>query len=394
MSYFLLQKIYYHKEIVDNIQITYAKKDIDIGSNRTLLEYLQNVKSRIDEYPKLWEKYKKITNPFEYIHTPIKRGRSPVCTLTPLSRSFFKMIEIDKLLSITGDMPNKIKTFHLAEGPGGFIEALCLLRNNLDDVYYGMTLQNQIEPSVPGWKKSDDFLLKNPIVKIENGIDGTGDLTHAKNLKYCWDNYHGSMNLVTGDGGFDFSVDFNKQEVSSTFLIFCQVAFAVATQAKGGTFLLKLFDTFTQASLDLLYILSTLYENVYFVKPCTSRSANSEKYVVCKNFRLYNSIGAVKKFYTIMNTCDPTKHIERFLNFPIEKIYSSNIEELNAIYGQQQLEMITLTLSLIEEQNLEKIQKSQKKNIQKCKAWCHNHNMPYNEQQNKCIYNFENDSIT
>ena len=388
MSYFLLQKIYYHKEIVDNIQITYSEEHVDYRMNRTLLEYLQNVKSEIDEYPKLWEKYKKITNPFEYIHTPIKRGNSPVCALKPLSRSFFKMIEIDKLLSLTNHMPNKIKTFHLAEGPGGFIEALCLLRKNLDDVYYGMTLQNQIETSVPGWKKSDNFLLKNPIVKIENGIDGTGDLTHAKNLKYCWDNHRGSMHFVTGDGGFDFSVDFNKQEVSSTFLIFCQVAFAVATQAKGGTFLLKLFDTFTHASLDLLYILSTLYEKVYFVKPCTSRSANSEKYVVCKDFRLYNSIDIVKKFYTIMNTCDQTKPIERFLNCPIEKIYCSNIEELNAIYGQQQLEMITTTLSLIEEQNLEKIQKYQKKNIQKCKSWCQKHNMPYNEHQINCMKQF------
>ena len=386
MSYFLLQKIYYHKEIADNIQITYSEEHSEYRMNRTLLAYLITVKSGIDEYPKLWEKYKKITNPFEYIHTPIKRGSSPVCTLKPLSRSFFKMIEIDKLLSLTKYMPNKIKTFHLAEGPGGFIEALCLLRKNLDDVYYGMTLQNQIESNVPGWKKSDEFLLKNPIVKIENGIDGTGDLTHAKNLKYCWDNYHGSMHFVTGDGGFDFSVDFNKQEVSSTFLIFCQVAFAVATQAKGGTFLLKLFDTFTHASLDLLYILSTLYEKVYFVKPFTSRSANSEKYVVCKDFRLYNSINIVKKFYTIMNTCDPTKNIERFLNCPVEKIYALNIEELNAIYGQQQLEMITTTLSLIEEQNLEKIQKYQKKNIQKCKSWCQKHNMPYNEQQNKFMY--------
>jgi len=385
MSYFLLQKIYYHKEIIDSIQISYSEECPTPKTNKTLLIYLEKIKCGIDTCPKLWEKYKKITNPYEYIHTPVKKNQSPICTLKPLSRSFFKMIEINKILSLIAHMPDKIKTFHLAEGPGGFIEAICVLRKNLKDVYYGMTLQNDMESSVPGWKKSDNFLIHNPIVKIVNGIDGTGDLTHAKNLKYCWDNYHGTMHLITGDGGFDFSVDFNKQETSSTYLIFCQIAFAVAMQSKGGSFVLKFFDTFNPASLDLLYILSTLYEKVYFIKPNTSRCANSEKYVVCKDFRLENSLVVVKTFYEIINNFDNTKYIMRFLNIPIEKIYSTYIEELNAIYGQRQLESISNTLRIIDEQNAEKIQNLHKKHIQKCITWCQRHEMPYNKHINKNI---------
>ena len=47
----------------------------------------------------------------------------------------------------------------------------------------------------------------------------------------------------------------------------------------------KIFDIFTQATIDLLYLLSLLYEKVYIIKPNTSRIANSEKYVVCKKFK-------------------------------------------------------------------------------------------------------------
>ena len=33
-----------------------------------------------------------------------------------------------------------LKSFHLAEGPGGFIEATNYMRGNSNDLYYGMTL--------------------------------------------------------------------------------------------------------------------------------------------------------------------------------------------------------------------------------------------------------------
>ena len=62
------------------------------------------------------------------------------------------------------------------------------------------------------------------------------------------------MNIITGDGGFDFSVDFNDQETSSTRLLFSQICFALTLQKKEGTFILKLFDCFNRSTLDLIYI--------------------------------------------------------------------------------------------------------------------------------------------
>ena len=292
------------------------------------------------------------------------------------------MIEMCKLLYILEDLPPICKTFHLAEGPGGFIEALALMRSQLNDTYYGMTLIDD-DNSVPGWRKSKSFLLHNPNVIIEKGCDERGDLMNPDNLKYCYLKYHGTMDLITADGGFDFSNDFNKQEIISSKLIMCQIAFATAMQKQGGNFIIKFFDTFTKLSLDLLFLLSNLYNRVYFIKPNTSRQANSEKYIVCKGFRLSSSEEIVKKFHKILTqTFENDSVIVSLFDFDLPYIFINKVEEINAIFGQQQIENIVNTLNLIDNTNnnkLDKIETMKKTNIQKCITWCQKYNLSYNK---------------
>ena len=42
-----------------------------------------------------------------------------------------------------------------------------------------------------------------------------GGLYNELNFQYCVKKYKNSMNIITGDGGFDFSIDFNSQERSA-----------------------------------------------------------------------------------------------------------------------------------------------------------------------------------
>ena len=88
------------------------------------------------------------------------------------------------------------------------------------------------------------FLSQHPNVNIEYGIDRTGNLLHIDNFEYCVKKYGGSMDLVTADGGFDFSKDFNHQEISITNLLWGQVCYALCLQKQGGNFVLKIFDIF------------------------------------------------------------------------------------------------------------------------------------------------------
>ena len=179
--------------------------------SKTLNNYLMNAKQKINKYDLMWDKYKKYVNPYEFIHSIIPEYRQSVAKFKPLSRSFYKCIEICQMLKLTDDyIYENIKCFHLAEGPGGFIEALCHIRRNPEDKYVGMTLIDDGDVNVPGWKKSQIFLNKNKNVKIDYGLTGNGDLMDPQNFVYVYEKYKNSMNIITGDGGFDFSIDFNK----------------------------------------------------------------------------------------------------------------------------------------------------------------------------------------
>ena len=68
-------------------------------------------------------------------------------------------------------------------------------------------------------------------------------------------------------------------------------------QAKGGHFVIKFFETFTESSIKLIEILSQFYKNIFIYKPLTSRSSNSEKYVICESFTLSDE-KVIKKHVT------------------------------------------------------------------------------------------------
>ena len=347
--------------------------------NPTLQGYLRRVKAAIDTRQDEWDRYKKYTNPCEYVHTPVPGGKQAICRIRPLSRSFYKMIELLHGCSIGEGLPDAAITFHFAEGPGGFIEALAYHRERFpEDQYYGMTLLRDADPAVPGWKKSRSFLSRHPNVTTLRGAEENGDLFSAENLIDLFDRFGGTADLVTGDGGFDFSMDFDHQEGASMRLILAQLAFALAVQRPGGTFILKVFDTFTQASLDLLYLMSSLYTSVQAVKPATSRQANSEKYLVCKGFR-----GSVPPMLqggiaSCVFSMDNGERLLRLFASPLPYHFVTKVEELNAMLGQQQIESIAATLALMDSPKPDRLDALRKSNVQKCVGWCQRHRLPYN----------------
>ena len=69
----------------------------------------------------------------------------------------------------------------------------------------------------------------------------------------------------------------------------------------------------------------------------------------------------------------------KFLNIDIPYLYKNRLEELNAIFGQQQIESIANTLNLIDNNKYERLENLKKINIQKCISWCQRYKLPYNK---------------
>jgi len=368
--------------------------------SQSLCHYLYNIKEKITAREKQWDIFKKYTNPYEYIHSVVPSKNKSVSKYKPISRSYFKMIELIHLFNIHFREP--IQTFHLAEGPGGFIEALANMRKCKDDLYIGMTLldENKNDTNIPAWKKSDTFLKTHTNIILENGADQTGNILCLENFEYIANKYPSKMDLITADGGFDFSLDFNQQEIFIGKLLFAQIAFALCLQKYRGKFILKIFDCFMQHTVDLLYILSSFYEKVYITKPNTSRYANSEKYIVCIGF-LHNNH---TEFYPYLLAAfkdmvnDDRSIPRRFLyDIPVKPVFGEpasfhelrdtnishhfikKLEEYNAIFGQKQIQNIHYTLSMIDTKSkYDKIEMLIKTNVQKSVDWCIKYNVPYN----------------
>lgn len=388
MTYFLLPKVFSKTYQ----SINYEKLDPSnspIFISGTLSQYLSSIKENITPIERAWDIYKKYTNPYEYIHTPVPMKKKSVAKVKPISRSYFKMIEILYIFELIPEtlehiQPHEtisIQSFHLAEGPGGFIEAIATLRANPQDKYYGMTLLDTIPNSnVPAWKKGNEFLGRFPNVHLEYGADKTGNILVLENLQYCKKQFGSSMDIITGDGGFDFSIDFNHQEIAIAKLLYAQMTFAVTMQKKGGSFILKIFDSFMKHTVDILYLLASFYESVHIIKPKTSRYANSEKYIICRGF-LFDSND---EFYSyiergFIQMIESNQDLPcRFINKPIPYFFIQKMEEYNSIFGQKQIQNIFYTLSLIDNKcKQDKIDTLIKTNIQKSIQWCINYNIDY-----------------
>ena len=349
--------------------------------------YLTTLKAEIELHMNKWDAYKKYTNTYEYIHTQVPGSKFSVSKCKPLSRSYFKLIEMVNIFNLLENFNKPINTFHLCEGPGGFIEAIATLRDNKNDKYIGMTLLNNDE-NTPGWKKSAKFLKNNKNVFIEYGKDNTGDILNKVNFNYCIEKYTNKFNIITGDGGFDFSINFNNQENICNKLILYQIIYAIMLQETGGTFILKIFDMFLKSTDDYIYLLSLFYNKVYIIKPQTSRLANSEKYIICKDFKTFNHNDMIEYKRMFNYVIDKTKSVENQIfvtNFFKQKLpyfYISKVEEISNVLCQFQINIINNTIQLIKYNKSdakEKIEDMINQNITKCIQWCIKNNISYNK---------------
>lgn len=363
--------------------------------NDQFYDVLRHQKNLINQYNQSnqWDKYKKIMNEYELIYTSYV-GFPNICNVNPISRSFFKLWEL--LHDFSAELPecihnpqSNVRACCLAEGPGGFIEALLKYRQDIVKIeskdlneIFGMTLISA-NKNVPNWKFSKPFIKDNNIT-LCFGKDGTGSLYKMHNITYlCEIVGRNTCDLVTADGGFDYSNDFNEQEDASLNLIMCEILSALLIQKKGGAFILKIFDISHTRMFQLLYMLYQHYNHMYFVKPFTSRPANSEKYLVCTNFKGPN--------YDIINILQTAIHMEYYNNkkydfLKVPTFFKKEIIYFNTFYTMQQIKIIDDIINFISKQDTSKSEKEflkQNKDILRCRIsnamrWCFKYNFNIN----------------
>ena len=352
-----------------------------VNFDKEIYSILFKYKKYIDIYYDKWDKVKSYTNLYEVInYNNYTKNNKPITLYEPISRAYYKLWEILCKLNIIDHKKRKYVYCALAEGPGGFVECFVNYRKKhfqgKEDTIYCITLQtkNNKKKNIPDWHKIKEFLkTKRNQITILKGADNTGNLYKVENIQYLIDTIKDKCDFVTGDGGFDYSKDFNKQEQFSYHLIFCEIVSAFAILKKGGIFILKIFEIHTMLTLEFLFLLNNYFETVTIVKPYTSRPANSEKYVVCKNFKtiskenLSTLLMLVKKWSYLNHT----QYVNNLFDFKIPSYYKKIISMTNYYYSKKQVTNILNTLLLINNKLTEE-QKTYlvKKQVVYSLIWC------------------------
>jgi len=349
--------------------------------NQCMYDIVTQYKDMITEYYKnrSWDRFKKLSNEYEHIfYSPNASGN--ISLYNPVSRSFFKLWEIlhDYESQVLLNVP--MKCVFLAEGPGGFFEAFYKKRKDAmkdkEDQYYGMTLKSNNNRNIPDWKMNKQFPLN-----ISYGKDGTGNLYSLENREYFIDEVvgRGSVDFITADGGFDFSSDFNNQEEQSLRLVASEIMCCIGLQKVGGCFLLKVYDCFNKDTMMMVQALAEIYEELHFIKPLTSRPANSERYVLCMGFKG----GVPNTLLTYLEDIIEERDTSYMQSWSYDIIYS--IILYNLYYTIRQVQYIQRTITYINfftttKSNTDDIMKNLlDKHSNKSKKWCIKYKIPYKE---------------
>ena len=255
------------------------------------IQAVEQLKASIQPYDNTdtWDLAKRITNPYELLYTTSSRLKLPrsTCCLQPLSRSFFKMIEMLHILTFFDrHTSKKLKSLHICEGPGGFIEAFMHMaeqQKRFKPNMFAMTLKST-HMIIPGWRRATAFLQKHKNISLLYGPTRTGDIYEPLNQQACVDAVAPfGAHLVTADGGFDFSEDFFAQEKAIFPLFVSSAIIALKSVMIEGDVVIKLFDCNSQATRDVLALLASCFHEWTLYKPTTSRPCNSEWYFLGKS---------------------------------------------------------------------------------------------------------------
>jgi 23S rRNA U2552 (ribose-2'-O)-methylase RlmE/FtsJ len=376
---------------LNNIDIAIIKKNKNILFKK-YYDIVSKEKEKIDklENGDNWDKMKKIGNPYELIYTTYnkKRKNDSISQYIPISRSYFKMWEIFYKFDIFKhfNLEDEHIFGHLAEGPGGFMEASYNYKYkmtekiNNNDIFHGITLK-ATNNYIPDFSKIKKLFNEKSNIRVDYG-----NLYMINDVVSYLNNFVSKKAIfVTADGGFDYSSNFNGQEINSCQIIYSECIIALNILETHGSFVCKVFDLFSFTMIQILYIVSLSFEKVYIYKPETSRPANSEKYLVClyyknnltKDIKMH-LLNLIEKWQNLTTTISSDDSII-FKNLKINNLFIQRLNEYNENYMETQIFYLNNTIQLAQNKlEKEKYYEIIQKQVNNAIDWCKKYDIEIN----------------
>jgi len=354
MNYYIIPKNNFNIRI----ELLFEDKNIEPFISSSLFFYL---KDNYNQYLKVKELANddnneitidyidRIINPFEFIHTNVPGTIISVSKVKPDSKIFFELMELFQLFNISEilSLKHKINIAHLTPNHSSTHYLLNMLREENDD----------------------------------NIICENFDYNNLYKL-FIANTFENKLDLII--------CEFYESEYNNTncYIKNMLLILLIITkyQSNQGTCIIKIDNLFYKPIIDIIFILSALYEKVYLIKPIISNIVKGERYLICKTFNsnMLEQTNIIKQLEekVLMRNDD------LFYNGRLHSIIENNIpyyflnklEESNSVIGQQQLEAYDQIINIFKNKNRDdKLESIKRNHIQKCIQWCEKNQLPHNK---------------
>ena len=247
---------------------------------------------------------------------------------TVVNRDFYKLWEILFRFDLMDD--NKSLTSAHISDDGGFAQCTSFYRekfsSNTKDTYYVLETDYN--------KKVSKSILKGKIQK-----------TTVAKLK--------NIDLITASGKYKTKniKEQNVEEQKTFHILLHQIVIALKAQKKGGNFILRAAENYTETTAKLITALGIFYNSVFIVKPLTSRPSDSERFIVCLGYKPND------KHYKILEKLADTvlkkkndNIVSLFPDFDMDTV-KKDIIKANTQIANEQFKNVNKIVQFIQKQN-------------------------------------------
>lgn len=334
----------------------------NIYVNKELFNKLRELQNIVNKTPyNVLKKVKNIANPFEEIGNSIFMNRAAV-----------KLANIDAIYNISQAYTNILVPQYiqdgdrftfcaLADAPGGFTEYLQYKRPGGRGYGISLEVPTSEDPKPLKWR-GDRLDITPEKFQIPKVGDGTGNLyTNAiAFIQFVKRENPTGVSLVVADGGFSPEDEpnaekreemYEKHEMRSSRLILSEVLTALGCLSKNGVLVLKLYNTYTEFTAQLLYLLAYAFNNISIIKPISSRPTNEERYLVGIGRRndADTVVAYLKKVYALYKD---DVWVTRLIQNELPSSFQNWLIQINDAFLRNQVFYTNLLVQLINSQNV------------------------------------------
>lgn len=348
MTYFTIPKTRFH--LIEKLKK--EKNSVFVKNTNIIVKrntYVDSFKEQMQNFEH-WNIISRIYFPYEFINEVFNLFVND----TPLYESNFSIryalhIELIKLLRLSTltDIAHAIKTLTFSQNDHYNLKNMHYVQNrNIDNVYINIDYTTNIDTIVSENLSSIDYISVG---------------THSS----------------------------SENETEYGKIVYTCVLYTLCLQKHNGNFILKLFNVDTTLSIGIIALLSSLYKEVFIVKPEMSYEHSSELFVVCKHFVPESSNNFYKTLIEIIHNIhdkDIDDTYEIFNTDIVNLVLLNKINEVSVFFYQRQLDFThtiistSISQSIINSSvikgihgNKTKIHAIIKSNVEKCIKWiCQN----------------------